>query len=307
MPKDVTQLPPRRLGHLPLMAPIWLTLGGLFVLPLLGILALSFAATGLFGFPEPIEDLPHLWRHITSGDFLDQYRRTFGPTPLAILWRSLWVAVVTTVLTALIAYPAAYFIAVRASPRWRNLLLILAVLPFWTSFVVRTYAWTDILGREGLINRALLAIGAIDQPLTLLYTEFAVTLGLVYGELPFMILPLYASLEKLDRSLLEASADLGGGAFSTFWRVTFPLSLPGLMAGAVLVFIPSVGQFVVSDLLGGSKGMLVGNLIRDQFGGASGGNRPYGAALAIQLSLVVLLLVGLYARWVRRRNDEVLL
>lgn len=289
------------------MTPIWLTLGGLFVLPLLGIFVISFAATGAFGFPEPIEDVAHLWRHLQSGDFLDQYARTFRPTPLAILWRSLWVALVTTALTALIAYPAAYFIAVRASPRWRNLLLILAVLPFWTSFVVRTYAWTDILGREGFINRALLTVGLVDQPLTLLYTEFAVTLGLVYGELPFMILPLYASLEKLDRSLLDASADLGAGGWSTFWRVTFPLSLPGLMAGMVLVFIPSVGQFVVSDMLGGSKGMLIGNLIQNQFGGASGGNRPFGAALAIQLSLVVLLLVGLYARWARRRHEEAML
>ena len=289
------------------MSPVWLTLGGLFLLPLAGIFLLSFARTGDFGFAEPFEDAGDFWRHLTSGDFLYNYARTFRAGTLVILVRSLWVAALTTVLTALIAYPAAYYIAIHASPRRRNLLLILAILPFWTSFVIRTYAWTDILRDQGLINTALINLGLIREPLNLIYNEFAVTLGLVYGELPFMMLPLYASLEKLDRSLLEASADLGGGPWSAFWRVTFPLSLPGLIAGAVLVFIPSVGQFIVSDMLGGSQGVLIGNRIQEQFAGSGLGNRPFGAALSFQLAAVVLLLVWLYAWNARRRGEEVLL
>jgi spermidine/putrescine transport system permease protein len=162
-----------------------------------------------------------------------------------------------------------------------------------------------ILRSEGLLNQALLAAGVIHRPLELLYTPFAVMIGLVYGELPFMILPLYASLEKLDRSLLEAASDLGAGGAGVFRRVTVPLTMPGIVAGVVLVFIPSLGQFVVSDLLGGAKTMLLGNLIQNQYAVAR--NQPFGAALAFELTAAVLLLLLAYALYMRKRGEEVLL
>ncbi|QOV91637.1 ABC transporter permease [Humisphaera borealis] len=289
------------------MSPVWLTLGGLFVLPLLGIFVLSFARTGELGFAEPFEDAGQLWRHVGSGDFIDHYARSFERGPLRILLRSIWIAALTTLLCVLVAYPVAYYIAVRAPARFRSLLLMLAILPFWTSFVIRTYAWMVILRPEGLINTLLMKLGVVSEPLPLLYNELAVLFGLVYGELPFMILPLYASLEKLDRSLLEASNDLGAGGWGTFWSVTLPLSMPGLVAGSVLVFIPSVGQFVVSDMLGGSRSLLIGNLIQSQFAGhGTVGDRPFGAALAFQLSAVVLLIVWMYASWAKRRGEQVM-
>jgi spermidine/putrescine transport system permease protein len=298
--------PPRRLGFLPLLAPTWLVLGGLFVVPLAGILLLSFAKADDFGSFRPIGSLAELWEHVRSGAAWDNYVRAFGPRPREYLWRSTWMAVATTGLCALVSYPTAYYIAVRASGRLKAVLLVLAVVPFWTSFLIRTYAWMVILRPQGLANVALRWLGITDEPLMLLYNDFAVMVGLVYGELPFMILPLYASLEKLDRSLLAASSDLGAGPWATFRRVTFPLCLPGLVAGAVLVFVPSLGQFVVSDLLGGAKSPLVGNLIEDQFVPRSGvGDKPLGAALTVQLTAMVLLMVWAYARWARRRGEDV--
>ena len=179
------------------------------------------------------------------------------------------------------------------------------VVPFWTSFLIRTYAWMFLLRTEGLLNHLLLGAGLRDRPLEILYTELAVMIGLVYGELPFMILPLYASLEKLDRTLLEAAADLGAGRAAVFRRVTVPLTAPGIAAGIVLVFIPSLGQFVVSDLLGGARSMLLGNLIQNQFAVAR--NHPFGAALAFELMAAVLLLLLAYALYMKRKGEEVLL
>jgi spermidine/putrescine transport system permease protein len=297
----------RRLGFLPLLAPSWLVLGGLFIVPLFGILLLSLAKADEFGSFQLINSLAELWEHVRSGAAWENYVRAFGRRPREYLWRSTWMAVATTVLCALVSYPTAYYIAVRATGRLKATLLLLAVVPFWTSFLIRTYAWIVILRPRGLANTALQWLGVTDAPLPLLYNDFAVMVGLVYGELPFMILPLYASLEKLDRSLLEASADLGAGSWATFRRVTFPLSLPGLVAGAVLVFVPSLGQFVVSDLLGGDKSQLVGNVIQARFVPRSGvGDKPFGAALTVQLVAMVLLMVGAYARWARRRGEDVL-
>jgi spermidine/putrescine transport system permease protein len=179
------------------------------------------------------------------------------------------------------------------------------VVPFWTSFLIRTYAWMLILRSEGLVNTALTGAGLIERPLELLYTELAVMIGLVYGELPFMILPLYASLEKLDLSLLEASTDLGANRIATFFRVTVPMTMPGIVAGIVLVFIPSIGQFVVSDLLGGAKSILAGNLIQNQFAVAR--NKPFGSAVAFELTAVVLLLLLAYAFYTKRKGQEALL
>ena len=214
-------------------------------------------------------------------------------------------ALLTTALCLVISYPVAYYIAVVAPARRKNLLLALVVIPFWTSFLIRTYAWMLLLRTEGLINTLLLSTGLIDAPLNLLYNEMAVMVGLVYGELPFMILPLYASLEKLDLTLLEAAGDLGAHHASTFWRITVPLTMPGIVAGIVLVFIPSIGQFVVSDLLGGAKSMLAGNLIQNQFAVAR--NKPFGSAVAFELTAVVLVLLLAYAWYTKRKGQESML
>ena len=285
-----------------LISPTWLVLGIFFLLPLIIMLFISFGQRGTYGGLKPIEDLGH---YILSGQFLANYRQTLDPLYLQIYWRSLWMAVVTTVLCLLISYPVAYYIAVVAAARYKNLLLALVVIPFWTSFLVRTYAWMLLLRTEGLVNTVLLNAGLIEAPLSLLYNEMAVMIGLVYGELPFMILPLYASLEKLDLTLLEASGDLGAHHSSTFWRVTVPLTMPGIVAGIVLVFIPSIGQFVVSDLLGGAKSMLAGNLIQNQF--AIARNKPFGSAVAFELTAVVLVLLLAYAWYTKRKGQEAML
>lgn len=285
-----------------LLLPAWLTLGLLFLLPLTVLLVISFGQRGTYGGLRPIGDLGH---YLASGAFLANYKRSLEPIYLQIYWRSLWMAVLTTALCLAISYPVAYYVAVSAPVRRRNLLLGLVVVPFWTSFLVRTYAWMFILRTEGLINHLLLGSGLISQPLELLYNNAAVMIGLVYGELPFMILPLYASLEKLDLSLLEASADLGAGRASTFRRVTVPMTMPGIVAGIILVFVPSLGQFIVSDLLGGAKTILAGNLIQNQFAVAR--NKPFGSAVAFELVVGVLLLLFAYAVYTRRRGEEVLL
>lgn len=285
-----------------LISPTWLVIGGFFLLPLVIMLVISFGQRGTYGGLKPIEDMA---QHILSGAFLANYRQTFDTLYMAIYWRSLWMAILTTVLCVVISYPIAYYIAIVAPARWKNLLLALVVIPFWTSFLIRTYAWMLILRTEGLVNTVLLQAGLIDAPLDLLYNEFAVMIGLVYGELPFMILPLYASLEKLDLTLLEASSDLGANHVSTFWRVTVPLTMPGIVAGIVLVFIPSIGQFVVSDLLGGAKSMLAGNLIQNQF--AIARNKPFGSAVAFELTAVVLVLLLAYAWYTKKKGQEAML
>jgi len=292
----------RRRAAYPLLLPTWLVLGAFFLAPLVLMLAVSFAQRGTYGGIEPVNDLRS---YLASGAFLANYARSFEAIYLKIGWRSLWMAVLTTVLCVVVSFPAAYYLAILAPRRWKGLLLGFVVVPFWTSFLIRTYAWMFILRTEGLLNLVLMGSGLLHHPLELLYTQTAVMIGLVYGELPFMILPLYASLEKLDRSLLEAASDLGAGRSQSFWRVTVPLSLPGIAAGVVLVFIPSLGQFVVSDLLGGARGMLLGNLIQNQFAVAR--NQPFGAAIAFELMAVVLFLLLAYAVYTKRRGEEELL
>jgi spermidine/putrescine transport system permease protein len=299
LPPEPAVLPrqPRRAGWgaLALALPAWAVLGLFFLLPLALMLGVSGAERGIYGGLHPIPDLA---AYLRSGAFLGNYRRSLQLLYLGIAWRSLWLAALTTALCLAIGFPAAYALALHAPRRRKGLLLGLVVVPFWTSFLIRTYAWMFILRSEGLLNHLLLGAGLVTRPLQLLYTEAAVVVGLVYGELPFMILPLYAALERLDRSLLEAAADLGAGRAAALRRVTVPLALPGLVAGVVLVFIPSLGQFVVSDLLGGAHTMLIGNLIQNQFAVAR--NQPFGAALAFELTAAVLLLLLGYARFTRR-------
>lgn len=289
-------------GGLALLAPTWLVLGGLLLLPLAILVGVSLHQPDDAGNAAPVSD----WSaYLHSGDWTGNYAQSLHPIYLRIAVRSLWLAVATTILCLLIGYPVAYKIALTESANRKNLLLALAVVPFWTSFLIRISAWRLILQDQGVLNVMLMHMGLIQSPLKLMDTPLAVMIGLVYGELPFMILPLYASLEKLDRTLLEASADLGAGAGETFRRVTLPLSLPGVIAGCVLVFIPGIGQFIVSDLLGGSRTMLIGNLIQNQF--TSGRDKPLGAAVALELTAAVLAMLVAYAIIARRRGMEVAL
>jgi len=193
-----------------------------------------------------------------------------------------------------LAYPFAYALA-RTPKRWKNLLLLLSVIPFWTNFLIRTYAWMVILRSNGLLNTALMSLGVIEYPLSLLYTPGAVLLGLVYGFLPFMILPIYVAIERLEPSLLEASADLGAKPWQTFLRVTLPLTAPGIAAGVLLVFVPALGMFVIPDLMGGAKVSLIGNLIQNQFLGAR--NWQFGSAASVVLMALVIVGLRLYKRF----------
>ena len=263
----------------------------LLLLPCLVTLA------GLFLVPQALMFVASLWHRSAYGGLVREwtaanYVRAVEPLYVRILARSLGLAGLTTFLCLLVGWPVAYWLGLRVSPRWRNALLVLVILPFWTSFLVRMYAWIFILRQEGLLNVALGRLGIPPQPL--LYNDFAVMLGQVYGELPFMILPLYASIEKLDRSLLEAAADLGATPGRRLWRVTLPLAAPGIAAGCLLVFIPSLGAFLAPDLLGGGRTMYVGNLIQSQFAVAR--DMPFGAALSLLLTLVVLGLLWLFRR-----------
>ena len=279
--------------------PTWLVLGLFFLLPLGIMLLVSFGYTDDSGQILPTD---HFGAYIRSGAWANNYHKSADPRYWRVFKLSLWLAVVTTVLCLMVSFPVAYYIAIIAPKRWRNTLLAAVAIPFWTSFLIRTYAWVLILRETGLLNSLLLRMHLISEPLDLLPSNFALLLGLVYGELPFMILPLYASLEKLDRTLLEASNDLGGGRHSTFWRVTVPLTMPGIIAGIVLVFIPSLGQFVVSDVLGEGKLILAGNLIEKQFMSAQ--NPPFGAALAFRLTAVVLVMLMVYAVYARKTGSK---
>ncbi|MCS6885314.1 MAG: ABC transporter permease [Acidobacteriota bacterium] len=254
----------------------WLLL--FFLGPLLVMLVYSFAERGTYG--EVIYALSPT-----------NYLQALKPIYLLIYWRSFWLALTTTLLCLLLAYPVAYFIALKAPKQWKSTLLVLSVIPFWTSFLVRTYAWVVLLRTEGVINSILVTLGF--SPLKLLYTDFAVLIGLVYGELPFMLLPIYASIERLDLQLLEAAKDLGATPLEAFLYVTLPLTRAGIITGITLCFIPSLGMFITSDMLGGAKVLMIGNLIQNQFVQR---NQPFGAALSFLLTGVVLLLLWISLR-----------
>ncbi|TCL96273.1 ABC-type spermidine/putrescine transport system permease subunit I [Rhizobium sp. PP-WC-2G-219] len=199
---------------------------------------------------------------------------------------SLTIALISTALTLLIAYPIAYGMA-KAPATLRPTLLMLVILPFWTSFLIRVYAWIAILKPEGLLNQLLLSVGLISEPLIILNTNTAIYIGIVYSYLPFMVLPLYSALEKMDHSLTEAAQDLGCTPISAFWRITFPLSLPGVVAGCLLVFIPAVGEFVIPDLLGGSETLMIGKTLWNEFNA----NRDWPVSSAVAAILLMILVV----------------
>ena len=258
----------------------------LFFVPLailLGYAALTRGAYGGAGAPWTLEN----------------WVRLADPLYVGILARSVAVAAVSTALCLVLGFPLAWFIA-RAGRR-KNLWLALVMLPFWTSFLVRTYAWMFLLRDTGLFNTALQKLGLIAEPLPLLYNYGAVILGLVYGYLPFMVLPLFATLERLDKSLLEAAGDLGARPWQAQWRVVVPLAAPGIRAGALLVFIPCLGAYLTPDLLGGGKTILIGTLIQNQF--TNSRDWPFGSAASLALMAVVLALLMLQ---VRKKQEDLL-
>jgi spermidine/putrescine transport system permease protein len=230
---------------------------------------------------------------------LENFAKALDSTYLAILGNSVLIAGITTVLALLLGYPTAYAIA-RLPRRWRTVALVLVVLPFWSNFLIRTYAWIVLLNSEGPINQALVNLGVVGAPLELLYNRGAVIVGLLYAYLPLMILPVYASIERVDPQLQEAARNLGAGRFRAFVDVTLPLTLPGTLIGAIFVFVPSMGNFVVPELLGGGKTVMVGNLIRDQFLEAR--NWPFGAVLALSVVGFLILLFAIQALVARRIN-----
>lgn len=232
---------------------------------------------------------------------LDNFTRALEPTFRKVLIGSLGIAAAATGIALVIGYPVAYAIA-KLPGRWRSLVLVLVVIPFWTNFLIRTYAWLVLLNTQGLLNDAMVRLGLVDDRVDLLYTKGAVIAGLVYVYLPLMILPIYASVARLDSELTEASADLGAGRFSGFLRITLPLSLPGVVTGCIFVFVPSLGNFVVPELLGGGKTVMVGNLVRDQFLKAR--DWPFGATLALLMIVLLLVLFALQSVVSRRFSVE---
>jgi len=257
------------------------------LVPMLIVLAFSFSTKGEHG--------EILWNFT-----LDNYRNVFQWKYLKVAWLSLELAVFNTLLCLAVGYPLAYFMAKIKNPATRNILLILVLIPFWTNFLIRTYALGNILGDEGMINQFLLWIGIIHEPLDLIYSKKAILIGLLSNYLPFMVLPLYVSLEKVDRNLLEAATDLGATPLRAFARVTWPLSIPGVAAGSLIVFIPSLGEFIVPDLLGGGRYLLLGNLLQQKFLVLR--DWPLGSALSMVVAFALLgLLLGFYF-W--RDQDE---
>ena len=264
---------------------LWLLF--LFLFPFIIVLKISFAQPVLA--MPPYTDLfkwgESWWPTIQAS--LDSYLFLFSDSLYIHAYlSSLKIAIISTILTLIIGYAIAYSVA-RAPTRWRGILLMLVILPFWTSFLIRVYAWIGILKTEGLLNLALTTIGIIDKPLIIMNTDLAVYIGIVYSYLPFMILPLYANLEKMDMSLLEAAADLGCRPLKTFWTVTIPLSLPGILAGCFLVFIPVMGEFVIPDLLGGSQTLMIGKVLWGEFFY----NRDWPVASAVAIILLAILVV----------------
>jgi spermidine/putrescine transport system permease protein len=281
------------LGKWLVSAPPLVYLLFFFAIPTLIMVLASFRTPGEFGGLSPLVEDGKLDLN------LDSYVRFFTESIYAqIFVKSVWYALLTTLFCLLLAYPLATLIA-RSPKKYRDLLLLLVILPFWSNFLIRVYAWMIILGPNAAMARALNGVLAWfgHEPVPLLFSSFAVLICLVYVHLPFMVLPLYANLEKHDQALLDAAQDLGANGWQRFWRITFPLSLPGVYAGAALVFIPALGIFAIPDILGGPEDSLIGNVIKQQF--LETRDWPFGSVLSIVLTVAALLLAGL-AAWVGR-------
>jgi spermidine/putrescine transport system permease protein len=279
-------------------APPLLYLVVFFAIPTLIMVVASFRNPGEFGGLSPLFYRDEGGWHADLT--IENYARVLTDVLyLELFLKSLWYALLTTVLCLLLGYPLALLIA-RSPRKHRDVLVLLVILPFWSNFLIRVYAWMIILGPESVflsaLNRLLGLAGV--EPVALLFTPFAVIVGMVYVHLPFMVLPLYANLEKHDPALLDAAQDLGANAIQRFWRVTFPLSLPGVFAGSALVLIPAFGMFAIPDILGGTSGIMIGNVIKQQF--LDTRDWPFGSVLSIVLTAIAIALAGLAAAYARR-------
>ena len=267
-----------------LLLPAGLWYGIFFLSPLVQMVMISFGERGPYGGVQP-------------GFYLDSYQALTNPLYVNIFVVTLKMALIGTFACLVVGYPLAYFLATRAG-RYKTILFLLIIVPFWTSFLIRTYAWETILDSQGVLSGALQAIGVIHQPLQILYSPSAIFIGIIYNYLPLMVFPLYVALERMDMRLLEASKDLGAGRFTTFRRVTLPLTLPGVMTGCLLVFIPLTGEYLIPTILGGSKNIFMGNLIASQF--LEVHDWPFGSALGVMVLVLLLVLVNIYLLVFRR-------
>lgn len=288
-----------------LIAVPYLWLVALFLIPFVIVLKISLSDVALARPPYfPQLDLSAGWEGLTSFFAELDFENFWFLTTDDLYWKaylsSLQIAFASTVMTLLVGYPIAYAMA-RAAPEWRPTLLMLVILPFWTSFLIRVYAWMGILSNEGLLNQLLLWLGAINEPLTILNTNTAVYIGIVYTYLPFMILPIYSALERMDDSLLEAAEDLGCSRLSAFWVVTVPLSKNGIIAGCFLVFIPTIGEFVIPSLLGGSGTLMIGKVLWEEF--FSNRDWPVASAVAVILLLILVIPIILFQRNEQKQRE----
>jgi len=268
--------------------PILVWIGFLVGVPLIFVVVLSFLSRDNLG-------------NIVFKFSLDNYKRMFDPIYLRVFANSFLLAILTGFITLIIGYPVAYF-TTRLKAKKRSFVTALIVLPFWVSSLLRTYGWVILLGKAGLINNVLVGLNIIDQPLNMMYKFSTTLIGTAYMLIPFMIIAVYNSVDKLDRSLLEASYDLGAGKWKTFFNITLPLTIPGISGGFTLVFIPSLGMFFVSDLLGGGRTVFLGNLINTQV--ARGRNRPLAAAFSVGMIVLVVLVLLIYNRVTKNKGRE---
>ncbi|MGY3569757.1 spermidine/putrescine ABC transporter permease PotB [Vibrio paucivorans] len=233
---------------------------------------------------------------------LDNYARLMDPLYAKVLWHSFYMAIVATLLCLVIGYPFAYIVA-KMPAKWRPIMLFLVIVPFWTNSLIRTYGLKIVLGTQGVLNKSLIALDIIEKPMRLMYTETAVMIGLVYILLPFMILPLYSAIEKLDHTYIEAARDLGANKLQTLTKVILPLTMPGIIGGCLLVLLPALGMFYISDLLGGAKNLLIGNVIKSQVLNAR--DWPFGAATSIALTVAMAIMLYAYYRAGKLLNKKV--
>lgn len=278
-------------GPLWTLSPLVVWLSILVAIPLLFVVVMGFLSRGVYG-------------NVEFKFTIENYLRVFNPMYLKMLLSSLWLSLVTTVICLAAGYPFAYFIA-NAPKKIRGILLMLIIIPFWTNSLIRTYAWIILLRTSGIINSYLMQFGIISEPIQFLYTNGAVVLGLAYTLFPFMVLPLFASIDSLDKRYLEAASDLGARPWMTFCKITVPLTMPGIVAGCILVFIPTLGLFFIPDLMGGSKIMLISNFIKNQF--LTARDWPFGSAASIVLIALTFVLLGVYIRILKKnKNMEVM-
>ena len=255
-------------------------------IPVISMLFMSVLTAGRFG-------------GVTTPINFDNFSRATDPIFVQVILNSLLIASATAILSLLIGFPTALFIS-RLSRKWQIILIVAIILPYWTNFLVRTYAWLVLLNNEGIINKFLRNIGLIDKPIEMLYTPGAVIVGMTYLYLPLMILPIYAALEKVDKNLTEAAYDLGSSVWKSLRTVSIPLAMPGILIGLIFVFVPSLGNFVVPELLGGGKTVMIGNLVRDQFLKAR--DWPFGATFALVLTLILVVLIALQSYASKKAN-----